>query len=322
MPNAAQASRWSRWKGPVRAVVTLLALGFLAVLTRTQWSALRNYQWQVAPGWIGLALALVELTWLYEVGVWRTILNNLSPHHLSYGRAAQAWFISNVIRYIPGNIWQFLGMAELAADDGVSRLTTLTSLVLHQVLVTANGLVLAGLYFAVAGRGELYLRLRPFLLLVPLGLLFLQPRLLEHILTWLLSRVGRDPLRITLTWGQIWILLARYSGVWIGEGLAFAALVRAFVPVSWSTVPYLVASWAVAYLAGYLSLITPSGLGVREGAMALMLAPVLPGPAIPVVVIAARLWMLLAELLGAAVALIARRRAYPLIPFPKRERGS
>ncbi len=39
-----------------------------------------------------------------------------------------------------------------------------------------------------------------------------------------------------------------------------------------------------------------------------MLAPVLPAPAVPVVVIAARLWMLLAELLGAAVALIARRR--------------
>ena len=287
-------------------------MGFLTALTRSQWSALSSYQWQVEPGWIVLALAMVELTWLYEVGVWRTILNNLSPHHLSYGRAAQAWFISNVIRYIPGNIWQFLGMAELAADDGVPRLTTLTSLVVHQVLVTANGLVLVGSYFAVAGQGELYLRLRPFLLLVPLGLLLLQPRLLERILNWLLTRVGRAPLQITLTWGQIWILLARYSGVWIGEGLGFAALVRAFVPISWSTVPYLVACWGVAYLAGYLSLITPSGLGVREGAMALMLAPVLPAPAVPVVVVAARLWMLLAELLGAAVALIARRRGAEL----------
>ncbi len=286
--------------------MTLLALGFLAVLTRSQWSALRDFQWRVEPGWALLALAGVELTWLYEVGVWRTILDRLGGH-LSYGRAAQTWFISNLIRYIPGNVWQFVGMAELAADDGVSRLATLTSIVLHQAIVTAGGLVLASLYFALAGQGEWFLRLRPFLLLVPFGLLLLQPRLLERILNWALARLGRAPLRITLTWGQIWVLLARYVVVWLGEGLSFAALVRALAPLPGSAVPYLAACWATAYLAGYLSLLTPSGLGVREGVMVLLLAPVLPGPTAAVVVIVARLWTVLAELLGTAVALIGRR---------------
>ena len=57
------------------------------------------------------------------------------------------------MRYIPGNIWQFLGMAELAAEEGVPRLVTLTSIVLHQAISTAVGIVLAALYFAVAGAG-------------------------------------------------------------------------------------------------------------------------------------------------------------------------
>jgi uncharacterized membrane protein YbhN (UPF0104 family) len=238
---------------------------------------------------------------------------------LRYTRATQIWFLSNIIRYIPGNVWQFLGMTELAAEDGISRVATLTSIVLHQVISTAAGLVLVALYFAVAGRhspalaeaGGWFAWLQPFLWLAPLGLLLLQPRILERLLNRLLVRLGRLPLQITLTWGQVWVLLLRYLAVWLAMGLSYAALVRSLTTLQPAAVPYLVACWAAAYVIGYLSLLTPSGLGVREGVMVLLLAPILPAPVAAVVAIVARLWMVAGELLGVGGALALRQALGP-----------
>jgi glycosyltransferase 2 family protein len=296
------------WKRLAQALVLILALGFLAALVRSQWSALHSYRWRLAPGWALLALAGLELTWLFELDTWRTILASLGGR-LGYRRAAQVWFLSNIIRYIPGNVWQFLGMAEMAAEDGVPRLATFSSIVLHQAISTAAGLVLAALYFAVAGQGVWFHWLRPFLLAVPLGLVLLQPRILERVLNGVLVRLRRQPLVVTLTWGQVWVLLLRYCIVWLGMGLSYSALVRALTPVQPGGLPYLVASWAAAYVIGYLSLLTPSGIGVREGVMVVLLAAIMPEPVAAVIAIVARLWMIAGEVVGAGVSLASIRWA-------------
>jgi glycosyltransferase 2 family protein len=293
---------WIGWKRLARVAVLLLAMGFLGAMVWRQWAVIKTYPWQIAPGWALLGLAGLELTWLFEAGTWSKVLAGLGGH-LRFGRAARAWFLSNIIRYIPGNIWQFLGMVEMAAEDGVPRPATAASIAVHQVLLTATGLTLGALYFAVAGQGEWLVRLRPLLLFVPLGLFLLQPRLLQWALNWLLVRFGRQPLRITLTWRAIWWLVLRYAVVWIAEGLSFAALVRALTPAGWGAAPQLVAAWVTAYMAGYLSLLTPSGLGVREAVMVLVLGPVVPAPVAALVAIAVRLLMVLAEVLGALAIL-------------------
>jgi hypothetical protein len=106
-------------------------------------------------------------------------------------------------------------------------------------------------------------------------------------------------------------LLLRYLVVWLAMGLSFAALARALTPYRLDVVPYLVASWAAAYVIGYLSLLTPSGLGVREGILALLLTEIFAAPLPTVIAIVARLWMVLAELLGAGVALVFWRKRKP-----------
>lgn len=293
------------WRRIAQLIFVLAALAFLALLVRSQWSELRNHRWSIEPGWALLALLALEAAWLFELDTWRSILAGLGGA-LPFGRAAEIWYLSNIIRYLPGNVWQFLGMAEMAAEDGVSRVSTLTSIILHQAISTAAGLMLAAIYFAAAGKTEWVERFRPVLWLVPLGLLLLQPRLLEAILNRALAAVKRPPVQVTLTWGQVWVLLFRYIIVWLMLGLAFAALVRSLVPVGWSDVPGLIVTWVTAYTAGYLSMLTPSGLGVREGVMVLLLSESMPVSSAVVVSIIARLWMIAGELVGVGVVLVRR----------------
>jgi uncharacterized membrane protein YbhN (UPF0104 family) len=95
-------------------------------------------------------------------------------------------------------------------------------------------------------------------------------------------------------------------------GLAFAALVASLYPLAAGDVPLVVAAYAAAYAAGFLALLTPAGLGVREGVLVVALAPVLPaGPAL-VVALVSRVWMMLVELAGAGVAHLAARHRTPV----------
>lgn len=296
-------------KTVLRVGAMLIALGFLAALVISQWRLLQDFQWTVDAPRVALSLVALEVAWLLELSIWRFILSSLGGR-LRWSRAAQTWFLANLARYIPGNIWQFVGMAELAADDGVSRFTTFTSIALHQALGTVAGLVVAATYFAVAGQGPWLDALRPLLWLAPLGLLLCQPRLLEWSMNQVLRLAKRPPIRVTLTWRQVWLLLLGYLAVWLLLGSAFALLASAVTAITPQQFLALVATWAAAYVIGYLSLFTPNGLGVREGVLVLVLGPLFPAPVPTVIALASRVWMVAGELIGAAAALVARGRAH------------
>lgn len=285
----------------LQAGVFVLAVGFLVALVAAQWRQLQAYPWQIEIGWLLLALLLLWLTWLLELSQWRFILGRLGGA-LPYGDAARIWFLSNIIRYIPGNIWQFLGMSEMVAQLGIPRAVTFTSIALHQAISTLAGLLLAAIYFALAGHGAWFDRLRPALWLAPLGLIFLHPRVLEAVLNRALSWLKRPALRITLTITDLARLLLAYGLVWLGFGLGFSALVRGLTPVALAETPWLVAGYAAAYVLGYLSLLTPSGLGVREGVLVLLLQSLFAAPLPAIIAIVARLWMVIGEIGGALAA--------------------
>ena len=63
-------------------------------------------------------------------------------------------------------------------------------------------------------------------------------------------------------------------------------------------------AWAI----GFLVFLTPGGLGVREGALALLLAPFLPSPLPAVVALLARLWWTVAELISVAIAALLENK--------------
>jgi len=114
--------------------------------------------------------------------------------------------------------------------------------------------------------------------------------------------------------GTVALLAAGYAAYWAVTGLAFAALVASVHRLAPGEVPLVVAAYAAAYAVGFLSLLTPAGLGVREGVLVVALSPVLPaGPAL-VVALVSRVWMMAAELAGAAVAQLAAGRRGAVAP--------
>jgi hypothetical protein len=87
---------------------------------------------------------------------------------------------------------------------------------------------------------------------------------------------------------------------WVGYGLALWLLARGLLPAAGLRPTLAVAVFTASYLAGFLALFAPGGLGVREGLFILMLQGPLGIGAATALALASRLLLTITEL-GAAV---------------------
>src|SRR4029453_8566938 len=294
----------SRW---LTAVVLAVVAGFFVATLAASWNDVISVNWRLDPWLFALATVLLALSYGLVAWLWGLALHRAAGTRISAG--APLWFLSNLARDVPGSIWSYVGAVELARREGVARRVTLAVMALTQVL-SVGVAVAAGLPVLLAERARLG---RPALLgavgvavVAGLAVLF-RGRLLELAR----RRVPEfDPRELTPSAGTGARLVAGYALYWAVTGLAFAALVAALHPLAAADVPLVMAAYAAAYAAGFLTLLPPPRLGVREGVLVIPLAPILPaGPAL-VVALVSRVWMMLVELAGAAVAhLVARRRA-------------
>jgi glycosyltransferase 2 family protein len=294
----------SRW---LTAAVLALVAGFFVATLASRWNDVISVNWRLRPGLFALACVLLAVSYALVACLWGLALGRAAGTRVVVG--ARIWFLSNLARYVPGNVWSYVGAVELARREGVARPTTLAVMALTQVLSVGVAL-LVGLPVLVAERARLG---RPALLgtVVVLAAAGLAALFRRPLLALARRRLpGFDPAELTPSAGTVVLLVVGYAIYWVVTGLAFAALVASLASLAAADVPLVVAAYAAAYAAGFLALLTPAGLGVREGVLVVALAPVLPaGPAL-VVALVSRVWMMLAELAGAGVAhLVARRRS-------------
>jgi Lysylphosphatidylglycerol synthase TM region len=356
-------------------VLTVVA-GFFVLTLVSRWHQVTAVKWSLHPGYFTAACAVLVAAYALVATLWASALARVAPVGVAAG--VRIWFVANLARYVPGNVWSFVGAVELARREGAPRRATLAVMALTQVLSVGVAL-LVGLPVLVAERDRLG---RP----VAVGLAVLVVLLVAVVVLWrplerlarrrypdlgpVLDRVLRrggpaepvagreavsdrtaalqapgDPAgtlgaagdppgtlgaagdqtvagdlsgpagagtgggpKVALPGTRAILGLALgYAVYWVLTGLAFAALVRAMFPLPASDVPLAIAGYSASYAVGFLSLLTPGGLGVREGVLVLALAPVMPaGPAL-VVALVSRLWMMLFELLGAVAAYALER---------------
>jgi glycosyltransferase 2 family protein len=297
------------WLQPVVLILSVIAIGWFL---SSQWPVLRNYPWRLDGTWFVAAILLTLAGWGLEIGIWRHLLLSLGGK-LPYQVAARIWFLSAVVRYIPGNVWQPLSLTLYSRRYGVAPEVTITSLVLFQVitlLAIAPILVIYFLWIDTRSLAAQFIAQLPpgliWIALLPVVAFLLRPQWLVVLLNWTLARLKRPPLAASLTSPMLLTMIVVTALNWLIWGGAFAALAFALagdgVAERANFAPLLIASYPIAYVVGFLSLITPSGFGVREGAMFLLLTPQIDGGVVTVIALAMRVWTTLGELVMALIS--------------------
>jgi uncharacterized membrane protein YbhN (UPF0104 family) len=289
------------------AAVLFFAVRSLA----TQWSRVEprlshiQFGWQ----WIAAATGLVLLSYLLLIEGWRRVLGAWDSH-LPFGQAARIWFLSNLGKYVPGNIWSLTAMGVMARGRGVSALAAAGSSVIMQAVSLATGTAIVMVTSAKLLGQPLLVGVSVVLLVV---ILLSAPRFLPPLAVWIGGLIGRDIAPPTVPATSIWTAAVASAFSWLFYGLAFQWFVRGLLGVSPGEISSYIAVYTAAYILGFISPIAPAGLGVREFTLAAFMTQLgLANEAdAALVAIAARLWLTIVELVpsGLYVATGATRKS-------------
>lgn len=289
----------------VRIAFVVIAVTLGVVTFAGQWTEVREALARLSPAVVGAALLAVLAGLLVSMVVWRLILAALgSP--LPYRVAARVLFVGQLGKYLPGTVWPVLAQMELGRDQGVPRQRSATVFVLTMLFGFGTGLLLATTTLPVVAAAEV----RPFrwaFLLTPAFLVLLHPKVINPLLDRALRLTGRPALERPLTL-QVAVRSVLTGAVqWLFFGVHIWLLAVGLGADPWVTARLAVGGFALAWCAGYLGVITPAGIGVREVALVAVLSPVLDRPDAIVLALVSRVVMTVADLLIAAVGAVSMR---------------
>jgi len=292
----------------MRAAQWLAGLAIVAFAARAllrNWTELRSQplEWRVEPGWLLLSALVVWLMYALLIVAWRTMLAGWGQR-LDGWTAARIWTVSSLGKYLPGKVWAVAGMALMSQRAGIAPWAATGSAVVLQVLAIGTGAAVAGL----TGRQALE-RAHPgsgavLALLVAGAVAGVALLLWPPSLRWLL-RLGAPDAEARGTPPALGIAVGILANAvaWIGYGTALWLLARGLLPAVDLRPGQAVAVFTASYLAGFLALFAPGGLGVREGLFILMLQGPLGIGAATALALASRLLLTITEF-GAAVPFV------------------
>jgi hypothetical protein len=230
---------------------------------------------------------------------------------VKYQVAYRGYFLSQLGKYLPGGIWVVPGRAIALSRSGVHPVASSTASITEAVFLLVTAIVLSLPYSFYV---DLHMQSAGWLsslAVLVMALVLLLSAMKGATFRPKLQRIGFDFSSSSLGGKQIAAVLATYVLFWLLTGVGFSLLVTSLHPVSLSSWPPLMAAFCMAWTVGFLAFLTPAGLGIREGALALFLSPLLPAPVPSVIALLARVWWTVAEGILIAVAAMWRSRAQP-----------
>ena len=277
---------------------------------------LKDVPFEIHGGRLVSAFGAILIYWCIYLYPFAMLLNSMAQKHISFRSAFTLFHLSNITRYLPGRIWGVVRLLSLSPKFGLSKTAVGSSLTLHVGVETVlGGLIAMSLLFSdrMRQRATEVLEtlsvkntfLLTFAVMVCLaGLVFLIPRLAKHATQFLKTLT---PLKSVQLWVKV---LVSHSLLWMCQGLAFFLFVRSFATVPWTDTGVLTACFAFAWIVGFLSFLTPGGLGIREGLLGLLLSNYMIPSQATLVALLCRLWMLSAEILLAGTAFLLYKGCY------------
>lgn len=266
-----------RWLNRIGALLGAAGVVFVAL-------RLASYADEIDAAAIGIGgyLALFGLAAIYgasnlllALGWWR-LLRRLGVA-ATRGWALRAYAISQLAKYVPGNIFQFAGRQAIGVAAGFSNRPLAKSTALEIFLLVAGGALFLPLTAPLLHDSTSVIAAGTAAFLV-----------LSVLAIWLAARLGGTE------FGRAALC---YLGFLAISGLIFAGTYHVVSDSSaMSAISWLAGAYVLAWLAGMLTPGAPAGIGVREAVLLFLLADLASPPVILLAVVAGRAVTVLGDL--------------------------
>ena len=333
--------RWKRLTiAAVKAMVAVVVLWAVGRHVLRTWDDLgdRRVALRFEPVWL-LGSGLLYLGGLSAYGRFYERILHASSAPVGLAPALRAYVVSHLGKYVPGKAIVVIVRVGMVVPYGARASTAAIATFYETLVMMASGGLVAAAGFATAigsdwvnlewpvlGPVSLPVYRLAALSSLGLGLVFLVVvlpsvfRRLAGLVSLPIPGVGPESLPI-LSGALLVQGLAWSTAGWALLGLSQLAVVRAFDPggadnrLVFGLIPVVIASVALATVAGFVVAVLPGGLGVREGVLMSALAPSLGQDRAVVAALMLRLVWVVAELAAAAVLVpMFRRPPNPVKP--------
>lgn len=288
---------------------------FAGIALRRQWRDAEQRVLALDPDWLLIvaSTAIMLITYALLIQVWLVVMAGWSAKDrrgagaMSFTEAARIWFVSGLGKYIPGKVWALTMMGVLARRAGISPIVATASSVIAGLLsiVTGMGLIMVLGLDTIAERYPRVTAMGMLSLAIFIAVLLLTPVLLPWLTRTLGRVLGREVVEPRLSRRAIWIAAAGTAASWVMYGVAFWLFSRGVMGSASGALTAWIAVYAASYLAGFLFVPAPGGIGIRETALTALM-PMLGLATVPqavVIAVTSRLWLTVLEILPALLLL-------------------
>ena len=293
----------------VQVAIVAATIYFLAAYLRRSWDSIEDFDWTFDAGWLAASGVVFLLFYFAQAAFWWLLLRGCGAPS-PFWPAASVWGKSILARYVPGNVFMFVGRAWMSHSRGLPVERVTAAMVYEQALGACSALLAVAILFP-------FWEYRPgitalSLLAIPVLVALMHPRIFGPLAGWVLRLLHRPPLKITLGFGAVLGMLCLFTLDWLVAGTGAWLLARAITGLGVDDLPLVIVAYALAYVAGMVAFFIPSGIGVREAVLTASLSRELPGGVALTWALLLRLWVTAVELvfvgLVVGIEVLLRRR--------------
>jgi hypothetical protein len=251
-------------------------------------------------------LAFLTDTWIFQ----RCVNRYIRPQLLSFFMGFTLLNTSNMLKYLPGTVWGYTAQIVWFAKKGVpiasvvylNALCSLTAILTSLLIGSACSLY----YAATLGNKVMWLFL--FFLILDVLFLALGSRFMHLFFRYLYIFFKKEFHILPIASSFLFSLHLVYLSQWFFLGLGgYFALRGIGLEPAFSHIYAIIFSLALSWVIGYLTIVAPGGIGVRESVMYAILQHITDVPTSLMLPIVMRLLYLLVDVclgvLGSSLAM-------------------
>lgn len=293
-------------KYALQAAFILITLIFVVLYLSSQLDRIRSHVWQANIGLLILAQLFFAAGYAIFPLAPYLILKYLGQP-LPKDKVWRTYYASTLMKYLPGSVWSLPGRVFLYQRAGIPSQKGTSSLFWELMLMVGSGMfvsllcarlmihylpvpvVLFGSLIFIVGFPALLFGLRSERLYQSASRI----RLLRPVVEIVAAPSNR------LTQSQMFTIIGVFLISWLILGIGFTLLIDAFEPgVTLIHSLEFTGLFAGAWVAGFVVIFSPGGIGIREGLLGLGLAVVLNDPLPILIAIVSRILWTIAEIMG------------------------
>jgi uncharacterized membrane protein YbhN (UPF0104 family) len=291
-------------------LIMSLIFVFLGKQLHSNWNLALSYNWDlyihvlIASFFIFLvARILRSLTWKISL--------SLIDEEISLWDSCEIISLSELAKYVPGKVWNLLGNVYLAKKKNISQVKAFTSQILLAMVLVLSGLLIFSVFLLFnfklfnSNLHNIYL----ILIIIPIVIFSLHPKTVNTCIQYVLKKTGKYDTPIKFSFNNLLLLLFCSIILWFFYGLWFYIFTKSIFPLTNVQFPIFMSIYAISWTLGFLAIIVPSGLGIREGVLTYLLGFFMPIPMALAISILSRIWLIICDLLCAFIAMMRRMYA-------------